>query len=107
MSNRGACAPLKNKINMLYKEFRGFNPDVDIAAVEQGRALPLSEVIETGIVPAVVSEGEFVELDTTKGLSRPEDVFDSIEMSKSFRSSVKAKVEAEATNDNQSATRNG
>lgn len=96
--------PLKNKINMLYKEFRGFNPDTDVASVEQGRAMPLSEVIETGVVPAMISEGEYVELDTSKGLQRPTDVFDSIEMQSAFAKSAKASAEAQASQASEATT---
>lgn len=94
---------------MLYNKFRGYDPDTDVAAVEQGRALPLSEVIETGVVPPSVSEGEYVELDPSKGLSRPADVFDSIEMHNALRNSANAKASetAAASTSESSTTQNG
>lgn len=81
---------------MLYTESK-FNPDTDSEMVSQESPLALSEVLATGVVPAVISEDEYVELDSSKGLSRPTDVFDAIEMQSRIHEAAKASATSKVT----------
>lgn len=89
---------------MLYTESK-FDPNVDSEMVSQESPLALSDVLATGVVPASVSEDEYVELDSSKGLSRPADVFDAIEMQSGIYKAAQAST-AKAS-ENQSTTQNG
>lgn len=89
---------------MLYKEAI-FDPNVDSEMVSQESPLALSDVLATGVVPAVISEEEYTELDSGKGLLRPTDVFDAIEMQNGIQKAVKAS--AAKASENQSTTQNG
>lgn len=90
---------------MLYTESK-FNPDVDSEMVSQESPLALSDVLATGVVPPVISEEEYTELDSSKGLSRPADVFDALEAQENIHKAAKASA-AKAVAENQSTTQNG